>query len=55
MILPAMIPKWWFSIMDQRVVDHYQGDLSKANIDPEAKDRLLRQYEPLVDIDSYFK
>ncbi len=53
MLLPALIPKWWFSIMDQRVVDHYKGDLNKANVYPEAKERLFEKYEAIVDIDAY--
>lgn len=53
MILPALFPKWWFSIMDQRVVDHYKGDLNKANVYPEAKERLFEKYEPIVDINAY--
>lgn len=45
MILPALFPKWWYSIMDQRVVDHYKGDLNKANMDAEAKARLFEKYD----------
>lgn len=45
MILPALFPKWWFSIMDQRVVDHYKGDLNKANMYPEAKANLFEKYD----------
>lgn len=44
MILPAYIPGWWFKLMDQRVADHYQGDLSKANIFPRARERLLKKF-----------
>ncbi|MGM7374453.1 fatty acid desaturase, partial [Acinetobacter baumannii] len=25
MLLPAMIPSWWFKMMDKRVFDHYKG------------------------------
>ncbi len=31
--------------MDQRVADHYKGDLSKANIDPKAKERFFKLKE----------
>ena len=44
LLLPAIIPKWWFSIMDQRVVDNYQGDLNKANVHPKARARLFAKY-----------
>ncbi len=58
MLLPAYIPGWWFSLMDQRVVDHYEGDITKANIDPDRREEYLAKYgkssnrdvaEPLVD------
>lgn len=44
MILPAYIPSWWFKIMDKRVVDHYKGDLSKANILPKRRAKLLAKF-----------
>jgi alkane 1-monooxygenase len=30
--------------MDQRVVDHYKGDITKANIDPERREEFLAKY-----------
>lgn len=42
MILPALIPKWWFKLMDQRVVEHYARILSKINIDPKAKKEFIK-------------
>ncbi|WP_298065842.1 alkane 1-monooxygenase [uncultured Acinetobacter sp.] len=44
MILPAYIPKLWFSLMDKRVIDHYQGDLSKLNLHPSAKEAIYAKY-----------
>lgn len=44
MLLPALIPSWWFKIMDQRVFDHYQGDLNKANIYPKSKHRIFKKF-----------
>ncbi len=44
LLLPAIIPSWWFKLMDQRVVDHYQGDLNKANIYPKARARLFAKF-----------
>lgn len=34
MILLAVIPPLWFKVMDRRVIDHYRGDVSKANVQP---------------------
>ena len=44
MLLPAYIPSWWSALMDQRVVDHYKGDITKANIDPERREEFLAKY-----------
>ena len=44
MILPAFIPSWWSKIMDDRVVKHYGGDLSKINVYPAAQDKLKEKY-----------
>lgn len=44
MLLPALIPSWWFKIMDQRVFDHYKGDLTKANIYPKRRKRLFEKF-----------
>ncbi len=48
MLLPAYIPSIWFKMMDKRVVEHYNGDLNKANILP-AKRRALMQKFGVVD------
>lgn len=44
LLLPAIIPQWWFKLMDQRVVDHYKGDLNRANIYPKARARLFAKF-----------
>lgn len=44
MILPAFIPAWWSKIMDERVVKHYGGDLSKINIYPQARQKIFKKY-----------
>ena len=44
MLLPAYIPSWWSALMDQRVVDHYKGDITKANIDPERREEFFAKY-----------
>lgn len=44
MLMPAYVPKWWFEEMDKRVIEHYEGDLSKINWDPDRKDELMAKY-----------
>jgi alkane 1-monooxygenase len=44
MILIAWFPPIWRRLMDGRVVDHYDGDLGRANIAPRAKRRALARY-----------
>ena len=45
MLLPALIPPLWYKMMDQRVYQHYQGDLSKANIHPKAKAAIYAKFK----------
>ena len=44
MLIPALIPQLWFRMMDQRVFEHYAGDLSKANIYPPQKQRIYQKF-----------
>lgn len=44
MLLPALIPPMWFKMMDQRVFNHYKGDLNKANIFPKRRTQLMAQF-----------
>ena len=44
MLLPAYFPNWWFAMMDQRVLEHYKGDITKANIDPARRAEYLAKY-----------
>ena len=48
MLLPAYIPSWWYNMMDERVIRHYQGDLSKINMNPDRRDDLMAQYADLA-------
>jgi alkane 1-monooxygenase len=45
MIVLAAIPPLWRAIMDRRVVAHYEGDITRANISPRARRRALARYE----------
>jgi alkane 1-monooxygenase len=44
MIVLAWFPPIWRRVMDHRLVDHYEGDISRANIQPRARRRLLERY-----------
>ncbi len=44
MIVFAAIPPLWRSIMDHRVLAHYEGDISRANIQPRKRRRILAIY-----------
>jgi len=46
MILAAVLPPVWRRVMDHRVVEHYEGDLTRANISPRAQARVLARYGP---------
>jgi alkane 1-monooxygenase len=44
MILLALFPPLWFKVMDPRVLDHFDGDMSRANIQPSRRARVLAKY-----------
>jgi alkane 1-monooxygenase len=44
MILLAYVPPLWRRVMDARVVAHYGGDPSRANLHPPARARLLARF-----------
>lgn len=44
MLIPVLIPKLWFKMMDKRVYEHYQGDLTKANIYPKRREKLFKKF-----------
>ena len=41
MILLALVPPLWRRVMDPRVVAHFDGDLTRANLQPSKRSRLL--------------
>ncbi|RZU45128.1 alkane 1-monooxygenase [Fluviicoccus keumensis] len=52
MLLPAYIPSLWYKIMDKRVLAHYDGDITKANIDPERREEILAKYgRPAIELE----
>lgn len=53
MIVLAIVPAVWRRVMDPRVVAHFGGDVSRANISPRKRERILAKYgaapAPVVD------
>jgi len=44
MVVLALITPLWRRVMDPRVVAHYDGELSRANVHKPARERLRRRY-----------
>jgi alkane 1-monooxygenase len=44
MIVMAYFPPIWRRVMDKRVVAHYHGDVTRANIQPSKRDAVLARY-----------
>ena len=44
MIVLALFPPVWRRVMDPRVVAHFDGDLTRANLQPGKRDKLLARY-----------
>ncbi len=42
--LMAAFPPWWYSVMDKKVMEWADGDITKVNIDPKRKQKLYRKY-----------
>lgn len=45
MFLIAMIPPIWFRVMDRKVLAQYDGDITRVNIDPGKREKILRGYQ----------
>jgi len=45
MLLLAYFPTLWFRQMDPLVVKHYKGDLTRANLSPSKRERLLARWQ----------
>jgi alkane 1-monooxygenase len=44
MIVVAYLPPLWRRVMDKRVLAHYDGDVTRANILPRKRERILARY-----------
>ena len=46
MIVLSYVPPLWRRVMDKRVLAHYGGDVTRANIHPRRRDAVLAKYGP---------
>ncbi|WFR74073.1 alkane 1-monooxygenase [Prescottella defluvii] len=44
MIVLAYVPPLWRSVMDKRVLAHYDGDITKVNLQPGKREKLIAAY-----------
>ncbi len=44
MIVLAWFPPLWRRVMDPRLLDHFEGDVTRANIQPRKRKRILARY-----------
>jgi len=44
MIVLALVPPIYFKVMDKRVLSHFGGDVTLANIQPRKREKILRKY-----------
>ncbi len=44
MIVLALLPPLWFRVMDPRVLAHFDGDMSRANLQPGKREKVLAKY-----------
>jgi alkane 1-monooxygenase len=44
MMLLAMVPPLWRKVMDHRVLEHFDGDLSRANLQPGREAKILARH-----------
>ena len=44
MILLALVPPAWSRVMDARVLNHFDGDISRANLAPSKRNKILAKY-----------
>ncbi|MDT5091180.1 MAG: alkane 1-monooxygenase [Mycobacterium sp.] len=44
MIMLTLVPPLWRKVMDPKVLAHYDGDITKVNLHPSKREKLLAQY-----------
>ena len=44
MIVATWVPQIWRKVMDERVLSHYDGDITRANVHPRMKEKYFARY-----------
>jgi alkane 1-monooxygenase len=44
MIALTYVPAVWRKVMDHRVLEHYGGDITRVNMHPRMRDKMLARY-----------
>ncbi|MGE5720320.1 MAG: alkane 1-monooxygenase, partial [Nocardioidaceae bacterium] len=44
MIVLTWVPAIWRRVMDKRVLEHFDGDISRANLHPRKRDEIIARY-----------
>jgi len=44
MIVLTWVPAIWRRVMDERVLEHFDGDISRANLHPHKRDKIIARY-----------
>ena len=44
MIALTYVPAVWRKVMDHRVIEHYDGDITRVNVHPRVRDKVLARY-----------
>ncbi len=44
MIVLATVPPLWRRVMDRRLLEHYGADVTRTNIQPRKRDKVLKRY-----------
>jgi len=52
MIVLAIVPAVWRRVMDPRVLAHFGGDITLANISPRKRDRIIAKYSTAAELPS---
>ncbi|MBW0016508.1 MAG: alkane 1-monooxygenase, partial [Mycobacterium sp.] len=47
MISLTYFPALWRKVMDHRVLEHYDGDITRVNLQPRRREKLLARYGSL--------
>lgn len=48
LVVTSLVPPLWRRVMDRRLLEHYDHDLSRINIDPRKKNKILARYSAVT-------